>query len=164
VHEILDKSFVERWVMHYDLTREDPATSIASLETNAEYLETKKKELAGRLSPKQQGLIRLIEELRSQLVVHAKKLKNLKREVDEGNAARSESQFRLSPSDWLPEPLREMRLATYPLIRAMIDLLPGDHPGRDRALETWNAGRTILSERDKDQAQPRWLRGEQTRD
>ena len=40
VAEIVNKGFVERWVMHFDLTKEDPDKSIASLFETADFLDS----------------------------------------------------------------------------------------------------------------------------
>lgn len=156
IAEIVNKSFVEAWVMHYDLTKEDPDRSIKSLFETAEFLDLKVKELRGKLDENNRSLTRLIEQLRSDIITHAKKIREHKERIDEMNRGEYESKYRLHPCDWLPDPLREMRLCVYPTIRSLIDLLPNNHPTKQPALDIWYSGRAILSERQKDEALPSW--------
>ncbi len=156
VTEIVNKAFVERWVMYYDLTKEDVGSSIQSLHDNADYLEGKIRELRGRLSKKANALLQILEELRTQCRQHAKKINKLNEEIEEGNKGEYESDYKVRPADWLPEPLRDFRLNVYPLVKALIDVLPDDSDAKKRALEFWYKGRAHLAEYEKDQVNPSW--------
>ncbi len=156
VTEIVNKAFVERWVMYYDLTKEDVGSSVQSLNDNADYLDGKITDLRGRLSKKASALLQIIEELRTQCRQHAKKINKLNQEMEEGNKGEYESDYKVQPADWLPEPLCDFRLTVYPLIKVLIDVLPDDSQAKKRAREYWYNGRAHLSEYEKVQANPSW--------
>lgn len=157
VAEVLLRSFVEKYVMHYDLLKEDVVGSITSIKENAAYLDRKLNELRGKLPPAQRGLIRILDLYRSNCEFHAKKIDKLRREIEEGNSGEWESEYRIGINDWLPRPLREFRLSVYPLVRTLIDTLPDDDPVKSRTLQVWYEGRKILEESQKDQTLPLWL-------
>jgi hypothetical protein len=73
IGEIINKGFVERWVMFYDLTKEDVIRSIESMREVAAFLDNKISELRGKLSYASNGLIQIIEKLRSACIANAKK-------------------------------------------------------------------------------------------
>jgi len=161
IADIMLKSFVERYVMHYDLRREDVVRSIASIREVAEYLDKKLDELRGKLPKAQRGLIRILDMYRSNCITHAKAIEKLNEEIEEGHRGEFESEFKVRPSDWLPEPLRKFRLSVYPLVRALIDTLPDQDPVTIKALRVWYKGREVLLEEQKDQTIPQWLVGRQ---
>ena len=142
--------------MHYEFTKESVEDSVNSLNDNAEFLDMKIRELRGKLSKEAYALIRILEELRSLCTLHAKKIYNLNKEMEEGNKFEFESNFKIRPSDWLQEPIREFRLAIYPLIRVLIDVIPEESSTKTRALDLWFSGRKHLEERDKERSNPNW--------
>ncbi|MGH9941592.1 MAG: hypothetical protein ACRD9R_04430 [Pyrinomonadaceae bacterium] len=156
VAEVLNKAFVEKYVVHLDLRKEDPEDCIASLMKVSEYLDSKIRELRGKLPPPQRGILRILEQIRSASVEHGKLLYSRNKEMEEGNLGEFESEYHIRFADWVMEPLREFRLAVYPHFRVLIDLLPADHPAKERAEDKWYEGRALLTEKQKDLALPRW--------
>jgi hypothetical protein len=156
ISEIINKGFVERWVMFYDLTNEDVIRSIQSLREVATFLDTKIQELRGKLSYTSNGLIQILEELRSACITNARKIEEANNNFEEGNRYEIAIDDRIKPHEWLPDYLIELRLSTYPLIKALIDFLPETNLTKKKAIDVWYSGRTQLPESEKDKASPSW--------
>jgi hypothetical protein len=85
-----------------------------------------------------------------------KKIEGANNNFTEGNRYEIALEDRIAPYEWLPDYLIEFRLSTYPLIKILIDFLPESNMTRNKALDIWYDGRSILPERDKDKALPSW--------
>lgn len=156
ISEIINKGFVERWVMFYDLSKEEVDRCIKSLREVATFLDGKISDLRGRLSYKANGLVQIIEELRSACVTNARKIEEANKNFEEGNRYEIALEDRIAPHEWLPDYVKEFRLSTYPLIKAIIDFLPDNNLTKEKALEVWYSGRKLLPESDKDKTLPSW--------
>ncbi len=143
---ILNKAFLERQVMYMDLKKEDPEWSAKSLFEVSDFLDSSIKELAAKTSAQNKSLIRLLEEFRSQSVVFAKKLRNTNAEMEEGNKGELESEYKVRPCDWVPPILSDFRLAIYPIVRTLIEILPEGDRGRERIEDTWFHGLDVLQD------------------
>ena len=146
VEEILRKSFIERRAMWMNLLTESPLWSCMSIERTATALDEHINNLRGKLPASHRGLISLLGAWRSACVLTLKEMR----------AASAEDHIYARDVPDFPEILRQFRLRTYPIVHALIEILPADHPLRPEAQRTWYLGRATLTEEDKDAASEQW--------
>lgn len=154
--EILDKAFVERWVMHCDLLKEDLSECIYSLNANAEYLNSKISELRDSNAENTTSIVFALHEIRSACVNCARQIAEMEKKVEAGNAIAFGSGDRMRPADWLPTIIADFRYRVYGYIRGLIDLLPEDNDLHKRIKVVWKDGLSTLKDEQKIDVSAPW--------
>ena len=149
IRDIVTLHFIRRQVMWMDIAKEEPQYVLASLETAEKGLDTQLHKLIEKAGPDVSALATFV---RSWATACALARKDLRRTLDDIDAEKAQILGYDSAGEDRDEALRDalvlLRKTVYPLIYALIEVLPKDDGVRQQALAIWKQGLDFIRDAD----------------